>query len=55
MENIIIVPSHKLSEQVLLEKQNIWSAVFVAEEKVKELKYLVLYRVKDNNYDSKYQ
>lgn len=55
MENVIIVPSYKSSEQVLLEEQNIWSAVFVAEEKVKELKYLVVYRVKDNNYDFKYQ
>lgn len=55
MKNVIIVPSYKSSEQVLLEEQNIWSAVFVAEEKVKELEYLVVYRVKDNNYDSKYQ
>lgn len=55
MENIIIVPSVFDSEKVLIWEQKIWSAVEISDSKIKEIKYLAIYRTQDEKYEKNLQ
>lgn len=48
---ILVVSSSKESFENLVEKQNIWSATEVDCKKVKELKYLWIYKINDPKFD----